>query len=82
MGTKTIFNLDPSLLSHSSTADIEFRDTSYFKVASPTIPVPPLLPPVAILVERLYTHSIVVRYEYLGLLVKFGLLYKVRVEEA
>ena len=82
MGTETTFNLDPSLLSHSSTTDIEFRDTSYFKVASPAIPVPPLPPPAAVLAERPHAHSAVVRYEHLGLLVKFGLPHKVRVEEA
>lgn len=73
---------DDSLLPDALTDDVEFRNTSYFRVAARSIPVPPLPPPAAVLAERPHAHSGTVRYEHLGLIVKFGLAHKVRVEEA
>ena len=73
---------DASLLPDALTDNVEFRNTSYFAVAARSIPVPPLPPPAAVLAERPHAHSGTVRYEHLGLIIKFGLAHKVRIEEA
>jgi hypothetical protein len=84
----TSLTLDPCLLSPSSAADIEFRDTSYPKRFPPAIlgevpPLPPPLPPPTdVLAQRPNARFGIVRYERLGVLVKFGLPRKVKIEEA
>lgn len=73
---------DASLLPDALTDDIEFRDTSYFRGAAGSIPAPPLPPPATVLAEHPHAHSGVVRYDTSGVIVKFGLAHKVRIEEA